>query len=180
MKKTVCLIGALIFTLLLGGCGAKETPGLPDVSAETALQSIMDKSKAELGETEFPMVGNMALTEAELDDEGKNYGLTPAQLGETVTEAHISKAMMSTSPFEVVLFKCKDAESALAVKNSIADNYFAGKWICVFPKQAFTADAGQYVLLAATEDTQAPVLQKYFAEEFGVEKGNVNKFYTFE
>ncbi len=179
MKKAICLTFALLIALFLTGCGEKK-PDLPDKSAETALQSIMDKSGTELGEEGFPPVEGMALTTNDLDDEGVNFGITPAQFGDYVSEAYISKALFTTSPFEVALFKCKDAEAALAVKNAIADNYFTGKWVCVFPKQAFTADAGQYVLLAATEDTHAPVIQKYFAEEFGVDAGNVNKFYTFE
>lgn len=150
--------------------------GAPDSdSAAGILAEIMLAAGNKLtGDSKLPMSFEAEITK----DNCTGVGLTSEQLEQYVAEAYSSSGALTTSAHELVIFKCKDAESAAEVKKLVAEGFDPGKWICVRPDKCAAVDSGEYVLLAVSSSAVADAVLEAFDGITGESMGEVNEFYT--
>lgn len=203
MKKNLIVILTLMLALssVLAGCKASippaATPTAPAASATPVQTPAPTTPAPEPTDTATGLSGGTKdilaalFKKAALDfdtfdetvtaENCQSYlGLTPEQLAEYAEEASASPAAMNVSAHLMALVKCKDAAAAAEVKKLVAEGFDAGRWVCVFPDQAFVVDAGAYVLLVATYDEIAAPVQDAFLEMAGADAGEVDTFFNFE
>ncbi len=180
MKKFGLLL--IILTLVMGTFLAACSPGTPTTpstteeelllkgSAEEVLGQILDQAQLDQGTFDEPLD----------QDNCESYtGLSYSEIQELAADGFSSQAAINVVPHLVVVLQGKDKEAADQLKEAIVDKFDSHRWVCVMPDQSFVVTAGQYVLLAATNNEDAGKLKAAFAELAGSAADAVNEFFTF-
>ncbi len=160
MKNTTCIFLslALVFSLLLTGCGAKkaqraeaDTSALTALSEEDLLTQLDTDSGAEIDCMPLPVTQ---------DDVTWYLGVKPETFSEKVDSAAVSIAGISAVAHMTAIVNCKDAEAAAAIQAEIVDGFNFYRWICVTPEAAKVTICGNYVYFVASSTEDA---DKYIA-----------------
>jgi|GEM_PF-4273268 len=124
-------------------------------------------------------------TEITADTSVGFIGFSADNYNKYVTAAFSSKAAIGSQAHEIILIKCKDADSAKEVKSLIKRDpdpdqkdggYASKKWICVSPEESAVVDSGDYVLIAASTVAIVDATIDVFKSEMG-DVGEVDVFY---
>ena len=179
MKRRSIYIIVLIFTLVavLAACEpgrdssqSSQEEGLLSGSAEEVLEQLLEAVDLEFS----------VFTEAVDEENSASYtGLTYLELTEQAQEAFSSQAEININPHLLVVLKGQDPAAARQLSEQIAEKFDSHRWVCVMPDQSFVVTAGDYVLLASTNNDIAEMIKVAFFELAGPSAGEVNEFFQF-
>lgn len=151
MKKVISLVGLLMLSLVLVGCGtAKEE----NKNIEGSLTDIMAKLYDGVAEDEMPMM----LDNVTLDEENFEYY---AFADVKYKEAIASESMTGSIPHSVVLIRLEDAKDADAAVKDIKEKADPRKWICVEAENVEVLSKGDLVVLIMSNEL-APTIKANF------------------
>lgn len=151
MKKVISLVGLLMLSLVLVGCGtAKEE----NKNIEGSLTDIMAKLYDGVAEEKMPMM----LDNVTLDEENFEYY---AFADVKYKEAIASESMTGSIPHSVVLIRLEDAKDADAAVKDIKENANPRKWVCVEAENVEVLSKGDLVVLIMSNEL-APTIKANF------------------
>ena len=182
MKITSVLLVSLVLVpgLVLTACsGAQTTTGTPTEQEEEVL---FTGSAADIMEQILERAGlDQGTFEEAVDAENsQSYtGLDYQDLMGLAEDAFASQAQISVVPHLLVVIKGKDKAAASELGEQIAANFDSHRWVCVMPDQSFVVTAGQYLLLASTNNEDAALLKAAFSELAGNGADEPNQFFMF-
>ena len=126
MKKLLVSLLAVLMVLSLAACGGNSNNG---GNVEGDLPTLMTELYAGINEEDLPMLGQMAIEDAETF-----AWIIGAQEGfvlEGVKEAYVSEPMISAIAHTVLLVRMEEGADIEAAKTAIKDNVNPRKWVCV-------------------------------------------------
>lgn len=147
MKKFLSIIGVLLITLTLVGCGKTENKVK---NIEGSLEEIMVKLYEGISEEEMPMmVENIPLNEENF----KYYAFADVKYKEAIA----SEAMTGATPHSVVLIRLEDSKDVENVVKEIKDNADPRKWICVEAENVYVLNKGDLVALIMSNELASKI-----------------------
>lgn len=147
MKKFVYVLGIMMLTLILVGCGENK-------NIEGSLEDIMTKLYAGIGEDEMPMmVENISLG----DENFINFAFAEVDYKEAIA----SESMVGSVAHSVVLIRLKDSKDADKVVKEIDEKADTRKWVCVEAENKYVLSKGDLVVLIMSNDL-APKIKENF------------------
>ncbi len=158
MKKTLAMLLCTLMLLCAGCAGGNNDPsssGELAGSSSEALAQVLDG--ADYGET--PALGEEALTAENCEG---TLGLSAEDFEQYVTDGTLSYAQISAVAHLSAMLKCKDADSAVAVRDALAEKFNVHRWVCVIPERVFAVNAGEYVFFTASFTDYANALYESF------------------
>lgn len=147
LKNILGILGVLVISLLLVGCGNNE-------NIEGDLTSLIDKLYEGIKEDERPML--MTTT---LDDE--TFESFAFVKDVDYKEAVVSEPPMSSIPHSVVLIRLNDANDASKVVADIKANANPRKWFCVEAENVIVKSRGDLVILIMSNELAAPIEKNF-------------------
>ena len=77
-------------------------------------------------------------------------GITADDYAKYVESLAICMPMMMAQAHHEIIVKCKDAESALAIKDAIEKGFDPGRWVCVQAEKIICGISGTHVYMVAS------------------------------
>ena len=77
-------------------------------------------------------------------------GITADDYAKYVESLAICMPMMMAQAHHEIIVKCKDAESALAIKDAIEKGFDPGRWVCVQAEKIYCGISGTHVYMVAS------------------------------
>ena len=146
-KNILGILGVLVISLLLVGCGSEK-------NIEGDLTSLVDKLYEGIEEDKRPML--MTTT---LDDE--TFESFTFVKNVDYKEAVVSEPPMSSIPHSVVLIRLNDAKDASKVVADIKANANPRKWFCVEAENVIVKSRGDLVILIMSNELAAPIEKNF-------------------
>ena len=146
-KNILGILGVLVISLLLVGCGSEK-------NIEGDLTSLIDKLYEGIKEDERPMLMTTTLDDETLESFAFVKGID-------YKEAVVSEPPMSSIPHSVVLIRLNDAKDASKVVADIKANANPRKWFCVEAENVIVKSRGDLVILIMSNELAAPIEKNF-------------------
>ena len=166
MKKFIALL--LLAALALSAAACTNTSDTNDTTASADTTAAPDETTAaplptdtisgDLVEIliglnsgvlpEEVMLENAILEDAEMG--GYQAGISADDFTKYIETFAVSIPMMNAQAHHTFIAKCKDAESALALKDAVEEGFDPGRWVCVTPEKMYLGISGTYVYFVAS------------------------------
>jgi len=147
LKNILGILGVLVISLLLVGCGSEK-------NIEGDLTSLIDKLYEGIKEDERPMLMTTTLDDETLESFAFVKGID-------YKEAVVSEPPMSSIPHSVVLIRLNDAKDASKVVADIKANANPRKWFCVEAENVIVKSRGDLVILIMSNELAAPIEKNF-------------------
>ena len=146
-KNILGILGVLVISLLLVGCGSEK-------NIEGDLTSLVDKLYEGIKEEDRPMLMTTTLDDETLESFAFVKGID-------YKEAVVSEPPMSSIPHSVVLIRLNDAKDASKVVADIKANANPRKWFCVEAENVVVKSRGDLVILIMSNELAAPIEKNF-------------------
>jgi len=146
-KNILGILGVLVISLLLVGCGSEK-------NIEGDLTSLVDKLYEGIKEEDRPMLMTTTLDDETLESFAFVKGID-------YKEAVVSEPPMSSIPHSVVLIRLNDAKDASKVVADIKANANPRKWFCVEAENVIVKSRGDLVILIMSNELAAPIEKNF-------------------
>jgi len=147
LKNILGILGVLVISLLLVGCGSEK-------NIEGDLTSLVDKLYEGIKEEDRPMLMTTTLDDETLESFAFVKGID-------YKEAVVSEPPMSSIPHSVVLIRLNDAKDASKVVADIKANANPRKWFCVEAENVVVKSRGDLVILIMSNELAAPIEKNF-------------------
>lgn len=147
LKNILGILGVLVISLLLVGCGNNE-------NVKGDLTTIADKLYEGIEEDKRP-----SLVTRTLEDEEVEYYVFVKDID--YKEVVVSEPMIGSIPHNVVLIRLKDAKDASKVVDDIKANANPNKWICSTAENVVVKSKGDLVILIMSNELAAPIEKNF-------------------
>ena len=148
LKNILGILGVLVISLLLVGCGSEK-------NIEGDLTSLIDKLYEGIKEDERPMLVSSPI---ETDEQLESFAFVKDV---DYKEAVVSEPPMSSIPHSVVLIRLNDAKDASKVVADIKANANPRKWFCVEAENVIVKSRGDLVILIMSNELAAPIEKNF-------------------
>ena len=157
MKKFIAILLLAALALSAVACtttpaGDNETTKAPETTAAPLPTDTISGDLAEIIAGFNDGVIEIMVENAAVDAESSEWltGITADDFGKYVESAVVSIPMMMAQAHHTILVKCKDAESAVAIKDAIEKGFDPGRWVCVQAEKIYCGISGTHVYMVAS------------------------------
>lgn len=147
LRNILGIMGVLVVSLLLVGCGAEK-------NIEGDLTSLIDKLYEGIKEENRPMLMTTALDNETIESFAFVKDIK-------FKEAVVSEPPMSSIPYSVVLIRLEDAKDASKVVSDIKANANPRKWFCVEAENVIVKSRGDLVILIMANELAEPIEKNF-------------------
>lgn len=147
IRNILGIMGVLVVSLLLVGCGAEK-------NIEGDLTSLIDKLYEGIAEDKKPSLVTRALETEEFE----YYAFVKDV---KYKEAVVSEPMIGVIPHNVVLIRLEDAKDASKVVDDIKANANPNKWVCATAENVIVKSRGDLVILIMANELAEPIEKNF-------------------
>ena len=159
-KIVIAAVGivAVIAVAVILLMNSKPKTNLEPIKNNEDLSALVDKIYDGL-ESEMPMVQTQEIDVTDSDMVQYETGINNAN---DIEYAVVSKPMMSSQAYSLVLVKVKDGVNANEIAKQMNENADLAKWICVSAEIAYSTSSGNVVcLVMSSERVAKPIYEKF-------------------
>ena len=147
MKKLIAILLLAALALSVVACGT-TTPNDDTTLPTDTITGDLVEILLGLDEGVIEIMAETAAVDAESSE--WLAGITADDYANYVESLAISMPMMMAQAHHEILVKCKDAESALAIKDAIEKGFDPGRWVCVQAEKIYCGISGTHVYMVAS------------------------------
>ncbi len=160
MKKIIAVLISSLMLVSMVGCGTSKTESDPVLQEDvtTILDTIYER--AELDDEFRQSLEHYQKVEITEEISSLYFGETDVKF----TQGVASAPMMSSVPYELVLFKVEEGTDIEALKTQIKENADPRKWICVEAEEVIVENIDDTVMfLMANSDVATPIKEAFMS-----------------